>query len=141
MRHQVILRVIANLLIPFILMFAFYVQLNGEYGPGGGFQAGVLLAVAFMLYSFIFGIKKSQAIISTNGLLAYAGGGVLLYAGVGIASLLRGGAYLNYSVLRGTVQGGQQLGIMLVELGVGLTVFAAMLLLFYTFVEQKAQGE
>ena len=42
MRHNVILRVVSKLLIPVILMFALYVQWHGDFGPGGGFQAGTI---------------------------------------------------------------------------------------------------
>ena len=51
MSDYLVLRVIAKLLIPFILLFGFYVQMHGDYGPGGGFQAGVIVAAAFILYA------------------------------------------------------------------------------------------
>ena len=49
MRDKLILKVVGRLFIPFILLFAFYVQFHGDYGPGGGFQAGVIFAAAFVL--------------------------------------------------------------------------------------------
>ena len=48
MKHNLILRVIVKFLFPVIALFAFYVQFHGDYGPGGGFQAGVILSVAFI---------------------------------------------------------------------------------------------
>ena len=57
MRHHLVLRVIAKMLIPFILLFGLYVQFHGDFGPGGGFQAGVIIAAAFILHSLIFGLK------------------------------------------------------------------------------------
>jgi multicomponent Na+:H+ antiporter subunit B len=51
MRNDLILRVIAKLLIPFILLFALYVQFHGDFGPGGGFQAGVILAATVIFYA------------------------------------------------------------------------------------------
>ena len=49
MSDFLVLKVVAKLLIPFILLFGFYVQMHGDYGPGGGFQAGVIVAAAFVL--------------------------------------------------------------------------------------------
>ena len=46
MSDFLVLKVMAKLLIPFILLFGFYVQMHGDYGPGGGFQAGVIIAAA-----------------------------------------------------------------------------------------------
>ena len=54
MQHHLILRVVSKLLIPPILLFALYVQFHGDFGPGGGFQAGVIFAVAFILYGLVF---------------------------------------------------------------------------------------
>ena len=55
MKDQIVLRVIGKLFIPLILLFAFYVLFHGDYGPGGGFQAGVIFAAAFVLHMLIFG--------------------------------------------------------------------------------------
>ncbi|MBT4882459.1 MAG: cation:proton antiporter, partial [Glaciecola sp.] len=59
--------------------------------------------------------------------------GVLLYGGVGVVSMLLGGNFLNYSVLADTPLAGQHIGIIVIELGVGITVAAVMILLFFTF--------
>ena len=63
--------------------------------------------------------------------------GVLLYTGVGVAGLLMGGNFLDYSVLAANPVSGQHLGILLVEFGVGLTVAAAMISIFFTFAHQE----
>jgi multicomponent Na+:H+ antiporter subunit B len=59
--------------------------------------------------------------------------GVLLYAGVGVASMLFGGNYLDYGVLAHDPVHGQHLGILLIEFGVGTTVAAVMITIFYNF--------
>ena len=133
MEHHLVLRVVAKFLIPLILLFALYVQFHGDYGPGGGFQAGVIFASAFILYSLIFGIKNARRVISPSFLRATAALGLMLYIGVGIASLLLGGNFLSYDVLATTPVEGQHLGIFLVELGVGLTVAAVMTIVFFVF--------
>lgn len=134
MIEKVLLRVIAKLLIPLIMLFALYVQFHGDFGPGGGFQAGVIFAVAFILYALIFGVRVARQSIPawvTRMLLSL---GVLIYGGTGVATMvLGGGEFLNYNVLASTPLAGQHLGIFLVELGVGMTVAGAMITIFYTF--------
>jgi len=133
MIEKVLLRVIAKLLIPLILLFALYVQFHGDFGPGGGFQAGVIFAVAFILYALIFGVRVARKTISSAVSRTILALGVLLYGGTGIVTMLLGGEFLNYNVLAQTHYGGQHLGIFLVELGVGMTVTGAMITIFYTF--------
>lgn len=133
MTRNLILRVVSKFLIPLIIIFALYVQFHGDFGPGGGFQAGVILSSAFILYALVFGLDAAQQVIPPTILRILASLGVLIYAGIGIAALFWGGNYLDYSVLGSTQVAGQHLGILLVELGVGIAVFAVMLLLFYTF--------
>ena len=55
MDSYLVLRVVAKLLMPFILIYGLYVQFHGDFGPGGGFQAGVIFAAGFILYALIFG--------------------------------------------------------------------------------------
>jgi len=133
MVEKTLMRVVAKLLIPLIVLFAFYVQFHGDFGPGGGFQAGVILAVAFILYALIFGVRVARRVIPaavSRNLLAL---GVLIYGGTGIVTMLMGGEFLDYNVLASTVHGGQHLGILVVEFGVGMTVAGAMITIFYTF--------
>ncbi len=133
MNDYLVLRVVTKLLTPFILLFALYVQFHGDFGPGGGFQAGVIFASGFILYALIFGVEKAELILPDGILRAGMAGGLLLYAGVGVAGLLMGGNYLDYSVLRHDPVHGQHLGITLIEFGVGTTVACVMVTVFYTF--------
>ncbi|RLA06937.1 MAG: Na(+)/H(+) antiporter subunit B [Gammaproteobacteria bacterium] len=133
MTHHFILRVITKLLIPLILLFALYVQFHGDFGPGGGFQAGVIIAAALVLYALVFGLNTASAVIKEWVLLVLIPLGVLIYAGVGVASLLLGGNYLDYNVLAHDPVHGQHLGILLVELGVGMTVAAVLTTIFFAF--------
>jgi multicomponent Na+:H+ antiporter subunit B len=133
MRHNPVLRILAKLLTPAILVFALYVQFHGDFGPGGGFQAGVIFAVGFLLYGLVFGVKEARRIARPAIVRACIALGVLLYGGVGIAGLLLGGSYLDYSVLGHDPVHGQHLGILLVELGVGITVSAVMIAIFFSF--------
>ena len=133
MQHHIVLKVAAKLLLPFILLFALYVQFHGDFGPGGGFQAGVIFGAGIILYALVFGTGHARAVVPPGAVRATAALGVLLYTGVGVVSLLLGANFLDYGVLAADPVAGQHLGILLVELGVGLTVTAVMILLFYAF--------
>lgn len=137
MRDHVILRVVSRFMIPFIFLFAFYIQFHGKIMPGGGFQAGVLLASGFFVYALIYGTEKVVRIISINYLKFLAALGVLIYAGVGLIPLILGKEYLNYYVFAIDPKTAQLIGITAVELGVGLTVFAVMMIIFFTFARAK----
>jgi multicomponent Na+:H+ antiporter subunit B len=133
MRGDLILRVIAKLLIPFMLLFALYVQFHGELGPGGGFQAGVIIAAALIFYGLIFGLPATRKLVPDALVEAMVALGVLIYAGVGVAGLLLGGNYLDYFVLAHDPVHGQERGIFWIEVGVATTVSAVMLKIFYMF--------
>jgi len=133
MKHHLVLRVTAKLLIPFILIFGLYVQFHGDFGPGGGFQAGVIFAAGFILYGLLFGLDAVRKVAPRGLIRVLVAGGVLLYAGVGFAGMLLGGNYLDYNVLAHDPVHGQHLGILLIEFGVGTTVAAVMITIFYNF--------
>lgn len=136
MKHNLILRITAKLLIPFIILFALYVQFHGDFGPGGGFQAGVIFSSAFILYTLVYGLETAERIIPLHVLKKFASLGVLIYAGTGVAGLLLGGQFLNYSVLAEASITGQHIGIVVIELGVGITVAAVMIMIFFLFSER-----
>jgi len=134
MTPHVILRIVAKLLIPLIALFAFYVQFHGDFGPGGGFQAGVVLAASVILYALIFGLDAAKKAIPPSWVRIGMTLGVLLYGGTGVVTWLLNGEFLNYSVLIEKYPAkGQHYGIIAVELGVLLAVASVMLGIFYAF--------
>lgn len=133
MRDYLVLRVIAKLMIGFMLLFALYVQFHGDFGPGGGFQAGVIVAASIVLYAIIYGLDAARAVVPDRIIESLIAVGVLVFAGVGLAGVLLGGNYLDYFVLSSDPVHGQHRGIFWVEAGVLMTVFAVMLKVFYMF--------
>ncbi len=134
MKRYTIPRIGTKLLLPLILLFALYVQFHGDYGPGGGFQAGVIFGAGFILYALIYGMDDARRLMPPWLLRIGVSLGVLIYAGVGLVGLLLGGNYLDYGVLDSHDPAhGQHLGILLVELGVGITVSSVMVTIFYAF--------
>lgn len=138
MINDLILRVVTKWLTPTIILFALYVQFHGDYSPGGGFQAGVIFSSAILLYALTYGLEAALKVIPETALRICASFGVLLYAGVGLATMIMGGEFLNYSVLASNSLAGQHIGIIIIELGVGITVASVMILLFFTFAKRVA---
>mgnify|MGYP006072792625 FL=1 len=136
-RKNPILLETSHLLIPAILLFALYVQFHGDYGPGGGFQAGVIFASGIILYVLLHGTKRAEKVISLNLAKIFAAVGLILYAGVGAFGMLLGGNFLDYNVLAHDPIDGQHWGILLIELGVGITVASVLICIFYAFTKFK----
>ena len=136
MSLDLILRIGTKLILPFILLFALYVQFHGDYGPGGGFQAGVITAGTVILVAITFGLEAAHRVASPALVERMVPLGVLIYAGTGLAGLLMGKNYLDYSVFSRDLAHGHELGIFLVEAGVLITVAGTMATLFYAFVER-----
>ena len=133
MNKDPILRVCTKIIVGPIILFGLYVQFHGDYGPGGGFQAGVIVAAGFILHSLIFGLSEGRRLISQKLNIFIMFSGVLLYGGVGLISVFKNTEYLNYNILAHDHKHGQHLGILLIEFGVGLTVAGVMLILFHLF--------
>lgn len=134
MQHHLILRVVTKLLVGTIILFAFYVQFHGDYSPGGGFQAGVIMAVAFILYGIVFGLDEVQKVFPVWIVHKLVALGVLVYAGVGIWNMILGYEFLHYgSFDPDHMSHGQHSGILYVEAGVGITVTGVMVAIYYAF--------
>ena len=137
MIHHLIPRVLSKLLIPFIVLFGLYVQFHGDFGPGGGFQAGVIIAAGVILYALIYGLECAEQAVSPKVVIGGVALGLILYAGVGFATMFLGGNYLAYNLLDShDPVHGQHLGIILIEAGVGLTVATVMITIFYMFADR-----
>jgi multicomponent Na+:H+ antiporter subunit B len=135
--QHLVIRIVTKMLIPFILLFALYVQFHGDFGPGGGFQAGVIFAAAIILYAMLFGLSTARKVINQGFIHLIAAVGVLIYGSVGIASMLNGGNFLDYNVLAIDPIAGQHLGILLIEWGVGCTVASTMIIIFFNFAGRR----
>lgn len=140
MRHHIILRVVSKFLIPYILTFALYVQFLGEYGPGGGFQAGVIFAAGIILYALIYGLDAAKSVVPPIWVERLMPIGAIIFIGVGYICMAFGGVFLDYDyffVLSDSSKA-QVYGIIAVELGVGIAVTSTMLVIFYNFAGREA---
>ena len=133
-QNHLILRVVTKMLVGLIILYAFYVQFHGDYSPGGGFQAGIIIAVAFILYGLVFGQNAVYQTLPPWVVHKILALGVLIYIGTGLATMALGGAFLDYGVFAPHHPShGQHWGILAVELGVGITVAGVMISIYYVF--------
>lgn len=124
------IKTIVPFIVPYIILYSFYIQLNGEVSPGGGFQAGVIFVTGIIAYDLIFCSQKPTNHSLHDGLIICAVLGVAIYASTGSISLIFDDNYLNYSSISNNAITGQHIGIFLIELGVGLTVASIMYLIY-----------
>ncbi|WP_341788185.1 DUF4040 domain-containing protein [Rickettsia endosymbiont of Lasioglossum villosulum] len=127
---------ISIFIVPYIILYSLYIQLNGEASPGGGFQAGVIFASSLIAYDLVYGNQKLNRYFSLNTLIIIAALGVMIYGFTGVISLFFNDNYLNYYSLANFVNDSltaQHIGIFAVEIGIGLTVSAIMYSIYNSF--------
>ncbi len=144
--QDVIVKTVARLLVPFIVVYALYVIMHGHYSPGGGFQGGVILAASFVLLAISHGLEKTRKRMSEKLAGIISSIGVLIYAGIGLLCLILGGKYLDYGKLSGILSvvpsQARSLGILGVEIGVALAVMGVMCIIFFTiYTDEDISGE
>jgi multicomponent Na+:H+ antiporter subunit B len=132
--RDIIIRSICRFLIPFLQLFALYVIAHGHHSPGGGFQGGVILGASVILMAITMNLRTSIERISERTVALLAAFGILIYSGTGLLCLLLGGSYLDYGALAGLLRvspvEARSLGILFVEIGVGIAVMATMIAIY-----------
>jgi multicomponent Na+:H+ antiporter subunit B len=134
-QESIIIKTIARILVPFIQVFGLYVIMHGHSSPGGGFQGGVILGASFILLAIAYGTDGMQSRFSEKVMTVLTSGGVFLYAAIGALCLVLGANFLDYGILEALPiipEGlGRYMGMFGIELGVGITVMAVMVSIFY----------
>ena len=131
-QESIVVKTVCRLLAPFIQMFGLYVIMHGHSSPGGGFQGGVILASSFLLLAIGYGVTAVKRRLSLRALTTFTSAGVLLYAGIGVVCVLLGANYLDYGAL--PLPDARSLGMLGIEIGVGMTVMAAMVSIFHDLI-------
>ncbi len=131
-QQSIIVKTLCRLLVPFIQLFGLYIIMHGHSSPGGGFQGGVILASSFILLAIAYGVDEVKRRFSILALTAFMSTGVLLYAGTGVVCLLLGANYLDYGIL--PVAEPRSIGMLIIEIGVGITVMAALVSIFHDLI-------
>ncbi len=135
---NIIVRAISNFLIPLIFVFGVYIQINGESSPGGGFQSGVIFALLLISMNIVNEKQKTLSIFSEKNLIIIGAFGMLIYCVTGIFSIFFRLNFLNYNFINYVTKvlgidinnKAQGIGIFIIEIGICMTVFATMYLIF-----------
>jgi len=143
--HDLIVKTTCRLIVPFIQIFALYVIAHGHHSPGGGFQGGVILGAAMILYSVAFNLRSAIRRMSERLTVMLCTLGVFIYAGTGALCMPLGLNYLDYSALA-SVLGvdpvtARSHGVLIVEIGVGIAVMAVMITLYYNLASAGKHDE
>ena len=132
---DIIIRTVSRVLIPFIQIYALYVIMHGHHSPGGGFQGGVILGASFILYLITHGLEEAKTRMSEIKAGLFSSFGLLIYSGIGLLCLVMGGNYLDYgrlsAILKVVPAQARTLGILGIEIGVGIAVMAVMFSIFF----------
>jgi multicomponent Na+:H+ antiporter subunit B len=125
LKYFSVLKIVISFIIPYLILYAIYIQLNVEVSPGGGFQAGVIFASGIIAFDLINGTKITYEFFSEKALIICGIFGVLIYASTGLAKI----PWINNPLTS------QHLGIFFIEIGVGLTVSSIMCLIYLVLKE------
>jgi multicomponent Na+:H+ antiporter subunit B len=132
---NIIIKTVARVLIPFIQLYALYVIMHGHHSPGGGFQGGVILGASFILYLLAHGLEEAKIRMSEVKAGLFSSLGLLIYSGIGLLCLILGSNFLDYgrlsTILNVMPAQARSLGILGVEIGVGIAVMAVMISIFF----------
>jgi multicomponent Na+:H+ antiporter subunit B len=141
--ESLIVRTLGQALIPLIQLFAVYILFFGQYSPGGGFVAGVMLGASFIFAILVFGPNgpvgaRAKKVLHGDGL------GLMVFFGVGGLCLIGGGEFLNYVHLE--VPGMEpsarrSLGIVLTQIGVAIDIAVTAISIVFSLALFGAEEE
>ena len=137
-------KVLMPLIVPVILLYAAYVLFHGEVSLGGGFQAGALIALGYILWTLIANIEIKRVKVTQHFAVCVAGFGVLIYAVTGLLPILFGGKFLEYEKLPLPVHEAAELhsiGILFIEIGVTVCVGATIINILQAVLERNSLNE
>ncbi|RLB88611.1 MAG: Na(+)/H(+) antiporter subunit B, partial [Deltaproteobacteria bacterium] len=142
---DLIIKTVCRILIPFIQIYGLYVIAHGDFSPGGGFQGGVILGSSLILLAISYNLKILVTRIKEKIIGIYAAIGVLIYVGIATLCMPMGGAFLNYTKLAPLIPGDphhvRALGMLGVEIGVGIAVTAVMVIIYVNIVSAGRHDE
>ncbi|MBL4575268.1 MAG: hypothetical protein JKY51_04105 [Opitutaceae bacterium] len=144
-RKDLLIHTTCRLLIPIIQLFALYVIAHGHHSPGGGFQGGAIFGASFILLALAHNLKTAEKRMPERRILTLAGVGIFIYAGFGLACLILGNNFLDYSILHKllpiTPIEARSHSMLGVEIGVAFTVTAIMFSIYSNLVSSSRMKE
>jgi len=124
-----------RLLSPFVLTFALFTLFHGTVSVGGGFQGGVVAATVVTL-AFGLGVADTVAWLSGRRLLVLAVAAPLTFGAVALAGVAVGDEFLAFAEL--PVPKPSVYATEAIELGIGASVAAVVVVLFVSLVRPYA---
>ncbi len=133
-RHPLMMVVVTRVLMPIALVVGLYIFLRGHNEPGGGFVAGLVVAIALLMQYMASGFAWTQERkrIEYHTMI---GLGVVIAGATGIGSWLSGTPFLTsaYTYIHlPPIEEFELATAMLFDLGVFLTVLGAVMLMLYS---------
>lgn len=130
--------VMISIIEPLILIYAMYVLFHGEISLGGGFQAGALIGMTYLLDIMVVNRKKPIFNMPKAKSAAIAGLGPFIYALTGVVTMIGGGLYLEYNKLPVPVHQAElhSIGITAVEIGVTIGVAGTIIAILNALMER-----
>ena len=122
---SLILRTATRVLMPLLLLYGLFLLLRGHNAPGGGFAGGLVVAAAYSLNAFAFGVPAARRalIVDPTRLI---GTGLLLALLSGLLPVFLGRSFLTALWPSGNIAAGSPLffdiGVFCVVIGVVLTM-------------------
>ncbi|WP_432402963.1 MnhB domain-containing protein [Wukongibacter sp. M2B1] len=132
MKDSPIFICVISILFPFILLFGFYVIINGHNSPGGGFQGGAILATAALIIYFV----HPERITNLNLLikiekLSFMG----LLIVVSLSYLTRGTFFTNFIPLGSSVDM-KKIFLIVLNFIIAIKVALGFITIFSTFIKE-----
>ncbi|NKE35049.1 cation:proton antiporter [Natronococcus sp. JC468] len=128
---QVIMTAV-KIIAPFTMTYGLFLTFHGTDTPGGSFQGGTIVGVTVLMLAFAFGIESTRRWIRQSLIVGLVTGGVVIFAGTGVATMALGGGFLEYEAFVDRFGISHYWGMEAVEVGgVALIVAGIIVTLFF----------
>jgi len=133
-----ILRQVGHLVLPVVMMFGFYVVLNGHLSPGGGFSGGTVLGCGLILGSLALGQSKMDQVLPPQLITKLTVGCLLAYGAMKGYSFFTGANHVGWEIPKGIPGAIFSSGFILpLNICVGIIVGCTMYSFYTLFAEKE----
>lgn len=137
MARSTILVTATRILLPLMLLFAFYIFVRGHNDPGGGFIGGLIAATAFSLYGIANGMNAARALLRVHPRMLIGVGLLCVVVSGLVAPLLFGEPFLTAKWSTVVLPAFGKLGTpLLFDTGVFLGVIGVTSMIIFTLAEE-----
>ena len=131
-----ILATLLRALTPLFISFALYMFFRGHDKPGGGFIAGLIASIPFMLHAMVFGYERTRQVFRVKPLML-AALGLLMALLSGFFAVLKGEPFLTSAWVTQKLPLVGKIGTpIFFDFGVLLVVFGVVLQITFLLTEE-----